>query len=108
MVHYLILIIEKNNFSILGEGNAFDINGSFGTPEKEFSINFSKTNTKYNKTCITMVIKVICLLMEKKYISLKLIIEISGEVFLKRNVYDFSVDYNTIQYKSDNLNFHKY
>ena len=55
-----------------------------------------------------MVIKVICLLMEKKYISLKLIIEISGEVFLKRNVYDFSVDYNTIQYKSDNLNFHKY
>ena len=32
----------KNNLFVLGEGLTYDINGSFGTPEKEFSINFSK------------------------------------------------------------------
>ena len=32
----------KNNFLVLGEGNTFGINGSFGTPEEKSSINFSK------------------------------------------------------------------
>ena len=32
----------KNNFLVLGEGNTFGINGSFGAPEKKFSISFSK------------------------------------------------------------------
>ena len=36
----------KNNFLILGEGSTYDINGSFGAPEKKFGINFSKENTK--------------------------------------------------------------
>ena len=35
----------KNNFLILGEGDTFGINRSFGGAEKKFSINFSKANT---------------------------------------------------------------
>ena len=37
----------KNNFLVLGEGNTFGINGSFGTTEEKSSINFSKVNTKF-------------------------------------------------------------
>ena len=37
---------RKNNFLVLGEGPTFRINGSFGSPEKNVSINFSKANTK--------------------------------------------------------------
>ena len=33
-----------NNF---GEGPNYDVNGSFGSPEKKFSINFSKTSIKF-------------------------------------------------------------
>ena len=32
---------------MLGEGYTFGINGSFGAPEKRFSINFCKANTKF-------------------------------------------------------------
>ena len=39
---------RKNNFLILGEGPAFEINGKFGSPLKEFSINFTKANTKFH------------------------------------------------------------
>ena len=38
---------RKNNFLILGEGPTFDINDSFGSLEKKFSINFIKANTKF-------------------------------------------------------------
>ena len=34
-----------------GEGSAYGINGSFGSPEKKFIINFSKWNTKL---CLTL------------------------------------------------------
>ena len=37
----------KNNFLILGDGDTFSINGSFGALEKKFSINSSKANTKF-------------------------------------------------------------
>ena len=37
----------KNNVLVLGEGDTFGINGSFGAPEKKFSINFSKAKTKF-------------------------------------------------------------
>ena len=37
----------KNNFLILGLGPTFGINGSFGWPEKEFSISFTKSNTNF-------------------------------------------------------------
>ena len=32
---------------MLGEGDTFSINESFGAPEKEFSINLSKANIKF-------------------------------------------------------------
>ena len=38
---------HKNNFLVLGERDTFSINGSFGEPEKKFSINFVKANTKF-------------------------------------------------------------
>ena len=37
----------KNDFLILGEGPTYGINGSFGAPEKKFSINFAKAKTKF-------------------------------------------------------------
>ena len=37
----------KNNFLVLGKGPTNGINGSFRSPEKKFSINFSKANTKF-------------------------------------------------------------
>ena len=36
-----------NNFLVLGLGPTFGINGSFSSPEKEISINFTKANTKF-------------------------------------------------------------
>ena len=38
---------RKNNFLVLGEGPNFRINGSFGSPEKNVSINFSKANINF-------------------------------------------------------------
>ena len=40
---------HANNLKIkvLGESPTYVINGSFGAPEKNFSINFSKTNIKF-------------------------------------------------------------
>ena len=38
---------RKNNFLILSEGPIFGINESFGSPEKSFSINFSKANKAF-------------------------------------------------------------
>ena len=37
---------RKTKFLIFGEDQTFGINGSFGSPEKKFSINFTKANTK--------------------------------------------------------------
>ena len=37
-----------NNFSVLGEGLADDINDNICTAEKRFSINFTKANTKFS------------------------------------------------------------
>ena len=41
----------KNSFLVLEERDTFGINGSFGAPEKRFSINFSKANTK---SCLSL------------------------------------------------------
>ena len=41
------MINAKNNSLVLVEGDTFGINGSFGVPEKKFSIIFSKAKTKY-------------------------------------------------------------
>ena len=53
--------IRKSNLLILGEGPTYGINGSFSSPEKIFSISFSKARTNF---CLSLII-VICLLMEK-------------------------------------------
>ena len=37
----------KNNFLVLRDDPTFGINGSFVSPEKKFSIDFSKSNTKF-------------------------------------------------------------
>ena len=60
----------QNNFLILGEGDIFGINGSFGAPEKKFTINFNKANTKF---CLSLRYNAdnSYLLMEKKFLSLK-------------------------------------
>ena len=36
-----------NNILMLGEVPTYGINGSFGSPEKKFSINFSKASAKF-------------------------------------------------------------
>ena len=38
---------RENNFLVLGEGPTDDINGSVGTVEKKFSINFGKAKTNF-------------------------------------------------------------
>ena len=59
---------RKNNFSTLGKGSSYGINGSFGAQVKTFSINSSKARTKFW-------IGFAFLLMENKYLSLKPIIK---------------------------------
>ena len=110
-----------------GVGPTFRINGSFGSPEKNFSINFSKGNTKF---CLNLHYNA-----DDSYSfdNGKEISEFEGpnknvnfptqfclggifngfsairsrEVTLDGNVYDFSVDYNSID-RSDILNIDKY
>ena len=62
---------RKNNFLILGKGPTYGINGSFESPEKKFSINFTKANKKFCFSLHIMLIIVICLLMVKKSLNLK-------------------------------------
>ena len=116
----------KSNFLGLGEDPTFHINPSFGSPEKKFSINFSKANTKFlslyynadNSYLFVNGKEVFKLKANKKNINFptQFCIESisngfratdSREVSLNGNVYDFSVDYNSID-KSDILNIHKY
>ena len=42
---------RKNNFLVLGQGPIYGINGNFGSSEKNFSVDFSKGNTKF---CLSM------------------------------------------------------
>ena len=103
------------------------INGRFGSPEKKFSISFSKADPKFclsfhyngNKSYLFVNGKEIfkfkadsknvnsptqfCL----RNISNGFSATESREVSLNKNVYDFSVDFNSID-KSDILNIHKY
>ena len=60
-----------NNFLVPGEGPTFGINGSFSLPEKNFSIYFKKQTQNVAWVYIIMLIIVICLLVEKKCLSLE-------------------------------------
>ena len=117
----------KNNFLVLGEGDSFGINGSFGAPEKKFSINFSKANTKVclswhhdtdNSYLFVKRKEIFKFKADNKHVnfptqfcleSLSNVFSVieSREVSLNRDVYDFSVDYNSFD-KSDKLNIDKY
>ena len=109
---------RKNNFLILGEGPSFGINGSFRSPEKKFSINFTKANTNfslslhYNDDNSYLFVNGNLKLKFKAQFCLGSISNgfsnsESRKVSLNGNVYDFSVYYNSID-KSDILNIHKY
>ena len=115
----------KNNFLVLGEGPVLGINGMFGSTEKSFSINFSKSNTKFSLS-LHYNADNSCLLVNGKEIfkskadnkndnfptqfrigniSNGLSATESREVSLNGNMHDFSVDYYSID-KSDLLNIH--
>ena len=118
---------RKNNYIILGEGPTFGINGCFGLPEKAFSINFTKASTKF---CLSLHFKAhnsYLFVNEKEIFKFKADNKNvkystrfclgsvcdgfspteSREAPLNGSVYDFSVDYNSID-KSDILNIHMY
>ena len=114
-------------FLILNEGDTFGINGSFGVPEKKFSINFSDANTKfclslhYNANNSYLFVngkEIFKFRSDNKNINLPTqfclgsisngfsAIE-SRVVSLNENIYNLSVDYNFFD-KPDILNIHKY
>ena len=118
---------RNDNFWILVLGPTFETNESFDSPEKKFSINFTKTNTKFCSSFHSNTDNVFLFANRKEITKFKAdnktvnfptqfylrnisdrfsAIE-SREVSLKRNMYDFSVDYSSID-KSDILNIHKY
>ena len=112
---------------MLGEGPTFGINGSFGSPEKKFSINFSKANTTFCLNLHYNADNSYLFVNGKEIFKFKADNKIGNfptqfclgnisngfsvtefrEVSLNNNVYDFSVDYNSIE-KSDIFNIHKY
>ena len=115
------------NFLILGSGPIFGINGSFGSPEKKFSINFTKANTKfclslhYNTDNIYLSVngkEIIKFKSDNKNVNFqtrfclgsisdKFSATESRDVCLNENMYDFLVHYSSID-KSDILNIRKY
>ena len=68
----------KNIFLVLGEEPTDGIIDSIGAAEKKFSINFTKAKTKFYLSLHYNGCKSFFLLMEKKSISLKLIIKMSA------------------------------
>ena len=62
----------QNNFLIQGKGPTF---GRFGSAEKKFKIFLINKIENSVSVYIIMQIKVICLLMGKKYLTLKLTIK---------------------------------
>ena len=68
----------KNIFLVLGEEPTDGIIDSIGTAEKKFSINFTKAKTKFYLSLHYNGCKSFFLLMEKKSISLNLIIKMSA------------------------------
>ena len=118
---------RKNNILVLGEAPTYGISGNFGSPENNFSINFNKAKTNF---CLSLHYN-----YDNSYLSVnrKEIFKFkadnknvyfltqfhlgsisngfstteSTEIFLKGNVYDFSIDYRDID-RTDILNIHYY
>ena len=114
---------RKNKFLLLGEGPTFGIHGSLGLPKKKFSINISKTNSKFRLSLHSNADNNYLFVNEKEIFRFKadnknvnfptqfclgrlsngFSATESKEVSLKGNVYVFLVDYNFTD-KSDILN----
>ena len=112
---------------MLSEGPTLGINGRFSSPEKKFSIDFSKAKTKfclslhYNADNSYLFInrkEIFKFKADNKNVNFptQFCFESisngfsdteSTELSLNGIVYDFSVDYNSID-KSDIVNIHKY
>ena len=80
IVHHLILKITK--ILILREGPTFGINGSFGSTDKKFIINFSNANTKFCLSLHYNADNSISLTMEKKYLNSAFQLNFVFEVYL--------------------------
>ena len=118
---------HNNNPLVLGEGSSFGIDGSFGSPDKKDRISFSKVRTRFylslhynddNSYLFVNGKKIFKFKANNKNanfpipfclwsISSGVGVTDSRELSLKGNVYDFSVDYSTID-KSDISNVQKY
>ena len=110
----------------MGEGPIYNINGNFGSLDKTFSINFSKSKKSFIWACITVVINSYFFVIRTEIFNFK---AVNGNVnvltqfclesipagldsndiksSLKQHVYDFSVDYGTTD-KFETLSIHKY
>ena len=73
MVFILIDHIDnsKSNLSVLRESLPFGINGKFGSTEKRLVLILVNHSQNFVYVCIIKLIRVICLLMEKKSLSLR-------------------------------------
>ena len=112
---------------MLSEGPTLGINGRFSSPEKKFSIGFSKANTKFCLSLHYNADNSYLFINRKEIFKFKTDTKNvnfptqfcfesisngfsateSTELSLNEIVYDFSVDYNSID-KSDIVNIHKY
>ena len=118
---------RKNNFLILVLGPIYGINGKSGSADKRFGINFTKSNIKFCLSLHYIMMIIVMSVNGKEIVKFKansknvnfptqfclgsisdgFSATESREVSLNGNVYDFSVDYNSID-KPDILNIHKY
>ena len=109
---------------MLGGGPAYGINGSFGSPEKKFSFNFTKANTEfclslhYNSDNSYLFVngkEIVKFKADNKNVNFPTQFCLgsrsngfsateSREVSLNGNVYDVSVDYNSIDKHSQVFN----
>ena len=104
---------------MLGESATFAINGNFSSLKKKFSINFSKVKTQnFALVCFVNEKEIFKLKADNKNVNFPIqfcLVSMSNgfratesrEVSLNGNLYNFSVDYNSID-KSDILDIHKY
>ena len=117
----------KNIFLIFGLGQTYGINGSFGKPEKKFSINFTIANRKFclslnydgdNSYLLVNGKEIIKFKIDNKNVNFPTRFCLgsiydgfsateSKEVSLNKMVYGFSVDYSSIK-QSNTLNIDKY
>ena len=117
----------KNNVLVLGEGQTYSFNGSFGLPGKKFIIGFTKANTKlclslhYNANNSYLFVngkEIFKFKADNENVNFPTQFCLRSlsdrfnnaeprEVSLNRNVNDFSVDYRSID-QPDIWNIDKY